>query len=145
MAVGDAHLRASGRSFAELLGVVGTSVTPGAVVGIPGSSSELLVAVEGLADSGYARVKVKISPDTGLATRGVVRRVLAQAGCMEWSANAATRAGRSMPRRLTAICWWRRNAVRTTNLPANWRWRTGRDKGSLPSSRCSDTHSVAEP
>jgi O-succinylbenzoate synthase len=68
MAVGDAHLRASKRSFADVLGVAGASVTPGAVLGVPGSTPELLAQVEALADAGYVRVKVKISPGTGQAT-----------------------------------------------------------------------------
>ena len=37
MAVADAHLRAAGRSFADLLGVAGTRVPPGAVLGLPRS------------------------------------------------------------------------------------------------------------
>jgi O-succinylbenzoate synthase len=68
MAIGDAHLRASGRSFAELIGVAGAEVEPGAVLGVPESVDELLHGVESLRDQGYVRVKVKVSPGTELTT-----------------------------------------------------------------------------
>ncbi|MGA2837297.1 MAG: o-succinylbenzoate synthase [Acidimicrobiales bacterium] len=68
MAVGDAHLRAAGRSFASVLGVSGTTVEPGAVLGLPASTAELLAVVERLTVEGYARVKVKVAPGTELAT-----------------------------------------------------------------------------
>ena len=64
MAVGDAHLRAAGRSFASVLGVSGTTVEPGAVLGLPASTAELLAVVERLTVEGYARVKVKVAPGT---------------------------------------------------------------------------------
>jgi len=68
MAVGDAHLRAGRRSFAELIGVAGAVVEPGAVLGLPSSIDELLGGVESLAAQGYVRVKVKVSPGTELTT-----------------------------------------------------------------------------
>jgi O-succinylbenzoate synthase len=74
MAVGDAHLRAADRSFADVLGVRAAWVTPGAVLGIPRSIDELLDAVEALAGAGYVRVKVKVSPDTGRATVAALDR-----------------------------------------------------------------------
>ena len=67
-AVGDAHLRDAGRPFADLLGVVGAEVAPGAVVGTSASTAELVAEVAGRAGEGYARVKVKIEPGTELAT-----------------------------------------------------------------------------
>ncbi|MGD0880512.1 MAG: o-succinylbenzoate synthase [Acidimicrobiales bacterium] len=68
MAVGDAHMRSTGRSFASVLGVSGATVEPGAVLGVPGSTAELLGAVERLAAAGYARVKVKVAPGTEFTT-----------------------------------------------------------------------------
>ena len=68
MAVGDAHLRSAGRSFASLLGVAGSRVRPGAVVGTAGSTRELVDRVAERAAEGYVRVKVKIEPRTGLGT-----------------------------------------------------------------------------
>jgi len=68
MAVADAHLRASGRSFADLLGVSGETVEPGAVLGIPESAEQLLASVESLAAAGYVRVKVKVAPGTEFDT-----------------------------------------------------------------------------
>jgi len=68
MAVADAHLRASGRSFADLLGVAGATVEPGAVLGIPESAEQLLASVESLAAAGYVRVKVKVAPGTEFDT-----------------------------------------------------------------------------
>ena len=83
MAVADAHLRATGRPFAELLGVTGTAVEPGAVLGIPGSPSEFTAALDGLAASGFARVKVKISPGTELPIVSALS---------DWSASVGRRA-----------------------------------------------------
>jgi len=64
MAVGDAHLRAAGRSLAEVLGVTASAVAPGAVLGLPASSDSLVADLGRLADEGYARVKVKVAPGT---------------------------------------------------------------------------------
>ena len=68
MAVADAHLRASGRSCADLIGVAGARVEPGAVLGIPESAEQLLASVESLAAAGYVRVKVKVAPGTEFDT-----------------------------------------------------------------------------
>jgi o-succinylbenzoate synthase len=62
MAVGDAHLRAAGRSLAEVLGVTAAAVVPGAVLGLPTSSDVLAADLRRLGDDGYARVKVKMAP-----------------------------------------------------------------------------------
>jgi len=56
MAVGDAHLRAAGRSFAALLGVAERLVLPGAVVGTAGSTDDLVDQVARRAAEGYVRV-----------------------------------------------------------------------------------------
>jgi O-succinylbenzoate synthase len=71
-AVADAHLRAAGRPFAELLGVAGAEVAPGAVVGTARSPDEVVAAVAALAGEGYCRVKVKVTPDTARATVSAV-------------------------------------------------------------------------
>jgi O-succinylbenzoate synthase len=62
MAVGDAYLRAGGRSLAEVLGVTGAHVVPGAVLGLPTSTAALLADLGRLEDDGYARAKVKVAP-----------------------------------------------------------------------------------
>jgi o-succinylbenzoate synthase len=62
MAVADAHLRAREQSLADLLGVAGRIVQPGAVVGTAANEDELVTAVGRLVDQGYSRVKVKIAP-----------------------------------------------------------------------------------
>ena len=64
MAVADAHLRAAGLPFADLLGVAGAVVQPGAVLGTAASDEELLSRVDARAAEGYVRVKVKVAPGT---------------------------------------------------------------------------------
>ncbi len=79
MAVVDAHLRAEGRSFADLLGVSGRSVPVGAVVGTHRSVDDLKEEVTALADEGYARVKLKIGPGWDLAPVAAVATLAARA------------------------------------------------------------------
>ena len=79
-AVADAHLRAADRSLADLLGVPGAEVAPGAVVGASGSTRELTAAVARRAAEGYVRVKVKIVPGSELATVSALA---------DWAATAA--------------------------------------------------------
>jgi O-succinylbenzoate synthase len=62
MAVGDVHLRAAERSFADVLGVSGSRIAPGAVLGLPTSTDALLADLGRLEAAGYARVKVKVAP-----------------------------------------------------------------------------------
>jgi O-succinylbenzoate synthase len=81
MAVADVHLRASGISLAQVLGVTDSheneshasdpsdpdhphqiSVPVGAVVGTTGSVETLLAQVDEQVDAGFARVKLKIGP-----------------------------------------------------------------------------------
>ena len=64
MAVGDAHLRAAGRSLADVLGVTASDVVPGAVLGLPTSTDSLVADLDRLQDEGYARAKVKVAPGT---------------------------------------------------------------------------------
>lgn len=74
MAVADAHLRASGRSFAGLLGVDAGSVPVGAVVGLEEDDDDLVGRVAALVDAGYGRVKLKIGPGRDVGPVGAVRR-----------------------------------------------------------------------
>jgi len=64
MAVGDAHLRAASHSLADLFGVAGRHVVPGAVLGLPTGVATLRVDLDRLAADGYARAKVKVAPGT---------------------------------------------------------------------------------
>lgn len=67
MAVADAHLRATRRSLADLLGVGGRSVETGAVTGTAATVEDLLATVGSLVEQGYSRVKVKIAPGWDVA------------------------------------------------------------------------------
>jgi O-succinylbenzoate synthase len=62
MAVLDAELRARGVSFARELGATRDRVPCGVSVGIMNSIPELLDAVTGYVEQGYARIKLKIEP-----------------------------------------------------------------------------------
>ena len=90
MAVADVHLRASGISLAEVLGLTDShghggslsavedphriSVPVGAVVGTTGSVETLLAQVDAQVDAGFARVKLKIGPGWDLVPGTAVRR-----------------------------------------------------------------------
>jgi len=58
----DAQLKAAGTSFASYLGAERTDVITGVSVGIMNSIPELIDAVRGYLDEGYARIKLKIEP-----------------------------------------------------------------------------------
>lgn len=62
MAVLDAELRASGRSFGERLGAERALVPSGISLGIAGSTPALLDGVAAALDAGYQRVKLKVEP-----------------------------------------------------------------------------------
>jgi O-succinylbenzoate synthase len=90
MAVADVHLRASGISLAEVLGVTDDdgdesspgdldqphriSVPVGAVVGTTRSVETLLAQVDKQVDAGFARVKLKIGPGWDVVPITAVRR-----------------------------------------------------------------------
>jgi o-succinylbenzoate synthase len=76
MAVADLHLRAEGRSFADLLGVAGRRVEAGAVVGIAATVDELVHAARGLAAVGFTRLKVKIGPGWDVVPLAALRDAL---------------------------------------------------------------------
>ncbi len=73
MAVADAHLRAEGRSLADMLGVSGRTVAVGAVLGRAATVEGLVADVAGLVDSGISRVKLKIGPGWDLVPVEAVR------------------------------------------------------------------------
>jgi len=88
-AVADAHLRASGGSFADLLGVPGAEVAPGAVVGTAPSPEDLVAAVASRAAEGYVRVKVKIGPGADVDMVGALA---------DWAAAAEESGTGNVPR-----------------------------------------------
>jgi len=74
MAVADAHLRAAGTAFADLLGVGDGPVAAGAVVGQYDSEDGLVARVDELVAAGYARVKLKVGPGADVGPVAAVRR-----------------------------------------------------------------------
>ncbi|GAA1011567.1 o-succinylbenzoate synthase [Acrocarpospora pleiomorpha] len=89
MAVLDAELRGQGRSFARELGAVRDRVPCGVSVGIMDSIGELLDAVEGFLDAGYARIKLKIEPGWDIAPVRAVRERFGDAPLLQVDANTA--------------------------------------------------------
>jgi len=89
MAVGDAHLRADGRSLADLLGVSDRRVEPGAVLGLPHSAEELSVAFATLNAAGYTRIKVKVAPGTEATIDQAVRLHVGSLPMLQVDANGA--------------------------------------------------------
>jgi len=73
MAVLDARLRSSGRSFAEHLGGTRPSIDVGVSVGITPTIDELVDQVRGYVADGYRRVKLKVMPGWDIAPLGAVR------------------------------------------------------------------------
>jgi O-succinylbenzoate synthase len=88
-AVLDAELRASGTSFARLLGAVRTEVDCGVSVGISPSIDELLAEVQGYVDAGYRRIKLKIKPGWDLEPVRRVRELLGADAALQVDANTA--------------------------------------------------------
>jgi O-succinylbenzoate synthase len=91
MAVLDAELRAEGRSFAHFLGATRPRVPSGVSVGIHGSISELLAAVEGYMADGYVRIKLKIEPEWDLEPVAAVRQLIGPDVPLQVDANTAYR------------------------------------------------------
>lgn len=73
MAVLDAQLRHRDESYAQYLGATRSTVPSGVSVGIQPGVPELLDAVEGYVDEGYARIKLKIKPGHDLAEVRAIR------------------------------------------------------------------------
>ncbi len=88
MAVADIHLRAEGRSLADLLDVEDQKVELGAVVGIFPSEGELVEEVTSLVEQGYSRIKLKIGPGWDVSPLEAVRRVVARLEARSGSAAA---------------------------------------------------------
>jgi o-succinylbenzoic acid (OSB) synthetase len=89
MAVLDAELRASGRSFGAFLGATRERVPCGVSVGIMNSVPELLDAVAGYLDEGYVRIKLKIEPGWDVAPVRAVRERFGDEVLLQVDANAA--------------------------------------------------------
>jgi o-succinylbenzoate synthase len=89
MAVLDAELRASGRSFARELGAVRDRVPCGVSVGIMASVGELLDAVAGYLAAGYVRIKLKIEPGWDVEPVRAVRERFGDQLLLQVDANAA--------------------------------------------------------
>lgn len=89
MAVLDAELRASGRSFASYLGATRDRVPCGVSVGIMNSIPELLDAVAGYLDDGYVRIKLKIEPGWDVEPVRAVRERFGDDLALQVDANAA--------------------------------------------------------
>lgn len=89
MAVLDAQLRATGQSFAAYLGVTATSVPSGVSVGIQDSTAQMVEAVRGYVDAGYARIKLKIKPGADLEPVAAVRGEFGADLPLQVDANAA--------------------------------------------------------
>lgn len=89
MAVLDAELRASGRSFARELGAVRNRVPCGVSVGIHDSLPALLETVTGYLEAGYVRIKLKIQPGWDLAPVRTVREQFGDDLLIQVDANTA--------------------------------------------------------
>ncbi|MEV1022593.1 o-succinylbenzoate synthase [Streptomyces sp. NPDC050264] len=89
MAVLDAELRERGVPFARELGAVHERVPCGVSVGIMDSVPELLDAVAGYLDAGYARIKLKIEPGWDVAPVRAVRERFGDDVLLQVDANTA--------------------------------------------------------
>ena len=89
MAVLDAELRASGRSFARELGAVHDRVPCGVSVGIASSIPALLDEVGGYLDDGYLRIKLKIEPGWDVEPVRAVRERFGDDVLLQVDANTA--------------------------------------------------------
>lgn len=89
MGVLDAELRALGRPLARELGAVHDRVPCGVSVGIMDGIPELLDAVGGYLDAGYARIKLKIQPGWDVEPVRAVRERFGDALLLQVDANTA--------------------------------------------------------
>ncbi|WP_434443579.1 o-succinylbenzoate synthase [Lentzea sp. E54] len=89
MAVLDAELRARGVSFGRELGATRDRVPCGVSVGIMNSVPELLDAVGGYLDEGYARIKLKIEPGWDVEPVRAVRERFGDDVLLQVDANTA--------------------------------------------------------
>ncbi|SLN01007.1 o-succinylbenzoate synthase [Brevibacterium yomogidense] len=89
MAVLEAQLKMRNQSFKEYVGGVVDSVPSGVSVGIQRSIPELLEAVGGYLDEGYARIKLKIKPGADLEPVAALRKEYGDDFLFQVDANAA--------------------------------------------------------
>ena len=89
MALLDAELRASGRSFARELGAVHDRVPSGVSVGIFDALPQLLDAVGGYLAEGYVRIKLKIEPGWDVEPVRAVREQFGDDVLLQVDANTA--------------------------------------------------------
>ena len=89
MALLDAELRASGRSFARELGAVHDRVPSGVSVGIFDAIPQLLDAVGGYLAEGYVRIKLKIEPGWDVEPVRAVREQFGDDVLLQVDANTA--------------------------------------------------------
>ncbi|HZU73024.1 MAG TPA: o-succinylbenzoate synthase [Acidimicrobiales bacterium] len=89
MAVLDAELRMTGRSFASYLGAARDRVPSGVSVGIMDSVPQLLDAVAGYLDAGYVRIKLKIEPGWDVEPVRAVRERFGDDLLLQVDANTA--------------------------------------------------------
>jgi O-succinylbenzoate synthase len=89
MALLDAELRASGRSFARELGAVHDRVPSGVSVGIFDAIPDLLDTVGGYLAEGYVRIKLKIEPGWDVAPVRAVREQFGDDVLLQVDANTA--------------------------------------------------------
>jgi O-succinylbenzoate synthase len=89
MALLDAELRAEGTSFAALVGATRDTIPSGVSVGIHPTIDDLLAAVQGYLDDGYARIKLKIEPGRDLEPVAAVRDLIGPDMPFQVDANAA--------------------------------------------------------
>lgn len=89
MAVLDAELRTTGRSFASFLGAARDRVPCGVSIGITATVPELLDTVADYLDDGYVRVKLKIEPGWDIEPVRAVRERFGDRLLLQVDANAA--------------------------------------------------------
>lgn len=89
MAVLDAGLRASGRSFASYLGATRATVPSGVSVGIQSDADQTVQVVGEYLEQGYARIKLKIQPGADLEPVAAVRAAFGDEIPFQVDANAA--------------------------------------------------------
>ncbi|WP_033290681.1 o-succinylbenzoate synthase [Amycolatopsis jejuensis] len=88
-AILDAELRAAGMPLSQYLGATAADVVSGVSVGIQDSIPELLDAVAGYLDEGYARIKLKIEPGWDVAPVAAVRERFGDDILLQVDANSA--------------------------------------------------------
>lgn len=89
MAVIEAQLKVQNLSFKDYLGGVVDEIPSGVSVGIQDSIPELLAAIGGYLDEGYARIKLKIKPGADIEPVAAVRREFGDDFLFQVDANAA--------------------------------------------------------